>query len=139
MRVDIVPIPQSPAQSVVDRFFHALAGESPLADIFHEEATWTVWGSSPLAGTHRGRDAVLNGFHAEAGRLFDPEADGVLTVHRYIGVDDVVAAEFEYRTTTALNRAYHNHYVEVFEVRGDHVLRVREYMDTDHFRKVCYP
>ncbi|BCB74807.1 hypothetical protein GCM10022251_53440 [Phytohabitans flavus] len=130
--------PATDAQRVVMDFFAALGDTAALTGVFTEDATWTVWGDSPLAGIHIGREAVVSGFHAEAGKLFDPDYPGVLTVERLIGDGPTVAAEFTYRTRTALGRPYHNHYVEVFEVDGDRIRAVREYMDTAHFGAVCY-
>jgi ketosteroid isomerase-like protein len=138
MKVDISVEPTTADQDTALSFFRALGGEGALGEIFTSDATWTVWGDSPLAGTYHGREAVLTDFHARAAELFDADADGRLEVKKLIGEHHTVAAEFEFQTTTALGRKYHNHYVEVFEIRGSHIAHVREYMDTEHLRKVCY-
>ncbi|WP_328912301.1 MULTISPECIES: nuclear transport factor 2 family protein [unclassified Streptomyces] len=130
--------PTTDAQHLVMRFFEALGDSTALSEVFAPDVTWTVWGNSPLAGTHTGREAVVHGFHAEAGKLFSADHPGTLTVTQFIGDGPTVAAEFNYRTMTALGRQYHNHYVEVFEVEGDHIRKVREYMDSQHFGAVCY-
>lgn len=131
-------VAETPAQRVVMSFFDALGGTGTLESVFTPDATWTVWGDSPLAGRYEGRDAVVNGFHAEAGKLFLPGAEGILEIDSLIGAGSTVAVEFSYQTTTALQRRYHNHYVEVFDVRDVKVAHVREYMDTQHLGKVCY-
>jgi ketosteroid isomerase-like protein len=139
MRIVQSVSPSSDDQAVVLSFFDALPeGREALERVFSADATWTVWGDLPFSGVHRGRRAVLDDFHAVAGRLFDLDADGVLEVTGLIGEGPVVAAEFNYRTRTAIGRTYHNHYVEVFEVEDGLIKRVREYMDTNHLRSVCF-
>lgn len=139
MRILCTLSPTSDEQAVILLFFAALSeGRDALERVFSTDATWTVWGELPFSGHHRGRSAVLEDFHASAGRLFDPGADGVLEVTNLIGEGPIVAAEFNYRTRTAIGRSYHNHYVEVFEVEDGLIKHVREYMDTQHLRSVCF-
>jgi uncharacterized protein len=130
--------PSSEAQEVVIRFFRALGNHAQLMDVFAEDATWTVWGNLPFSGTHRGRTAVVEGFHEPAAALFDKDFPGSLEITCLIGEGPEVAAEFHYRTRTALGREYHNHYVEVFEIRDGKIQHVREYMDTQHLCGACY-
>jgi ketosteroid isomerase-like protein len=120
-------------------FFDALEHPEQLMDVFTEDATWTVWGEFPFSGTHSGRDAVVNGFHADAGRLFVDDGTSVLTVKGLIGEGPTVAVEFEYVSPTAAGKQYHNHYVEVFEVASGKIAHVREYMDTLHLKNACLP
>jgi ketosteroid isomerase-like protein len=130
---------QSPSQEVVLSFFTALGSSESLNAIFAIDASWTLWGDSAFAGTYSGREAVVEGFHARAAALFEPTYPGVFEIKGLIGTGDVVAAEFSYQTRSALGRPYHNHYVEIFEVNGDGLIQsVREYMDTEHFARVCF-
>jgi ketosteroid isomerase-like protein len=130
---------ESPSQEVVLSFFDALGNSEALNSIFALDATWTLWGDSTFAGTYSGRKAVVEGFHARAAALFEPNFPGVFEIRGLIGTSDVVAAEFSYQTRSALGRSYHNHYVEVFEVNGEGLIQnVREYMDTQHFARMCF-
>jgi uncharacterized protein len=137
MRVQIDVTPESDAQQVVLSFFEALGSREKLIEVFDERATWTVWGYAPFSGVHEGRNAVVDGFHAETGKLFVDDGTSVLTVKTLIGMGPVVAAEFEYESPTAIGRQYHNHYVEVFEVLDGKIVHVREYMDTQHLAYAC--
>jgi hypothetical protein len=139
MRIDCTVIPASEAQKTVISFFQALGDSQKLIDIFDENATWTVWGDFPISGEHSGRHAVVYDFHAAAAKLFADDETSVLTVKALIGEGPVVAAEFEYQTPTAIGKRYHNHYVEVFEVRSGKIMHAREYMDTLHLQQVCVP
>jgi uncharacterized protein len=130
---------KSPTQEVVLAFFKALGSSEALNAIFASDASWTLWGDSSFAGTYSGREEVVEGFHARAAALFEPDYPGVFEINALIGTGDTVAAEFSYQTQSALGRPYHNHYVEVFEVNDDGLIQnVREYMDTQHFARVCF-
>ena len=130
---------KSPSQEVVLSFFDALGSSEALNAIFADDATWTLWGDSTFAGTYSGREAVVEGFHVRAAALFEPNYPGVFEIRGLIGTSDVVAAEFSYKTQSALGRPYHNHYVEIFEVNDRGLIQnVREYMDTQHFARVCF-
>jgi len=129
----------SASQEVVLSFFKALGSSDALNAIFASDASWTLWGDSSFAGTYSGRQAVVEGFHAKAAALFDPDFSGVFEIVGLIGTGSTVAAEFTYQTRSAIGRPYHNHYVEVFEVNEDGLIQnVREYMDTQHFARVCF-
>jgi uncharacterized protein len=138
MNVTTTIEPRTEPQKVVMSFFEALGDQEALSAVFAPDATWTCWGDFPISGTHTGREAVLVDFHEAASKLFSPDHEGVLEVTALIGDGPTVAAEFNFRTVTALGRQYHNHYVEVFEVAGTQITHVREYMDTQHLGSVCY-
>jgi ketosteroid isomerase-like protein len=129
----------SPSQEVVLSFFRALGSSDALNAIFASDATWTLWGDTSFAGTYQGREAVVEGFHAKAAALFDPNFIGVFKVTGLIGTGSTVAAEFSYQTRSALGRSYHNRYVEVFDLNDVGLIQnVREYMDTQHFARACF-
>ena len=58
------------ARAVVERFLalqramYAGGDAAPLADLLAEDVVWHVPGTSPIAGEHRGRDAVLAYFRS---------------------------------------------------------------------------
>ena len=139
MAIDRKVPASSISQEVVYSFFDALGDSHALREIFAQDATWTVWGNSPLAGTYEGVEQVVDGFHATAAALFDPNFQGKFDILGLIGDGGTVAAEFTYQTRSALGRDYHNHYVEVFEINSDGLIQnVREYMDRQHFGAVCF-
>jgi len=75
------------------------ADMAALTELFHEEASWHTPGRSPLAGDHKGRDAVftqfghyggdtIGTFRAELQDLFTTEDGRVIGVHRNTGERD---------------------------------------------------
>jgi hypothetical protein len=61
-----------------------------------------------------------------------------ITPTSMIAEGSTVAAEAESFATLTNGRVYNNHYHFLFEVTGDKVLRVREYMDTMHAWEVFF-
>ena len=132
--------PVTEPQTAALRFFEAIrdGGGDAMKALFTEDIVWTIWGDLPFSGTHRGRQAVMDDFHAVAGPLFAPGDHGVITVTELIGTGPVVAVEFNHKNKTAVGKDYDNHYVEVFTIRDSLIAEVREYCDTAHLRSACY-
>jgi ketosteroid isomerase-like protein len=130
--------PATDAQRTALRFFDAIAGVEEMSSLFADDIVWTIWGDLPFSGTHRGKQAVTEDFHAVAGPLFSSDGDGVITITELVGEGSVVAVEFNHKNKTAIGRDYNNHYVEVFTIRDKQIAEVREYCDTAHLRNACY-
>lgn len=93
-------------------------------------ATWQVSGGVPgLSGTYAKEElgALLRGAVA----LYREGALRI-TPTGMIAEGNKVAAEAESFATLTNGRVYNNRYHFLFEVAGDKVLRVTEYMDTMH-------
>jgi ketosteroid isomerase-like protein len=65
-----MPVETSAAE-VVRRFYAALGGRDmdAIRACLHEDARWVLPGHSPVAGDHRGPDAIVNDFLAKLGPL----------------------------------------------------------------------
>ena len=104
---------------------------------FAADATWTLHGTLPIAGTHTGADAIME-FLVAAGSLYRPGSDE-------FRFGDIVAAGdtavLEWNVTgigTATGERYDNDYCGVFVIRGGRIVEVREYLDSDHARSVLF-
>jgi len=130
--------PESQSQEVVANFFRAMetADGTAFAAALADDVTWTAPKELPFGGIYRGKEAVLNDMRAEVAPLFTEPAK--IELLSLVGTGSVVAAEFIGRRKTATGRDYENHYVEVFEIEGDQIKAVRQYMDTHHFITRCY-
>lgn len=105
---------------------------------FAPDATWTIHGSLPLAGTYAGADAIMDFLTTAMGGLFAPGTQkfglGAVLV-------DGDTAVLEWNVTgvgAATGRQYDNDYCGIFTVQGGKIHAVREYFDTDHARQVLY-
>jgi ketosteroid isomerase-like protein len=120
---------------LVREFFGALSDGDleGLRSRLHPEATWEVMRAVPGERFAAGRDAIIDDFLAPVRarfRLGDPK----VTVHTVFASGDLVAAETHGDGTMRDGTEYHNRYAWVFELEGDLVRNVREYMDTAYAR-----
>ena len=125
--------------AVLERYLDALlAGDiDTIRDSFAEDATWTMHGDLPISGTYRGRDAIVDDFLGAAGTLFEPGSQefGFPTL---LAAGDTVVLEWTVRARSAAGDAYDNRYCGIFVVRDGRIAEVREYLDTEHARRVLF-
>ena len=121
------------ARHVLQSYLDALvAGDlDQIAESFTEDATWSLHGSLPLAGVHRGRRAILD-FLTSAGALYAPGT-------QRFTIGEITAegnrAVLEWRVTgvaSATGKPYDNEYCGVFVVTDGRIAEVREYLDSLH-------
>ena len=116
-------------KAFVERFFAALnAGDSGfIADAYTDDGeVWTM-GATLISGRY-GKEQVRE----SSGRIFEAFPAGlVFTLVGLVAEGDKVAVEAESRGLHVSGRLYANQYHFLFEFRGDRVLRLKEYMDTE--------
>ena len=136
-------VPETDAKAVLRSYVAAVeAGdEATLRASFADDATWTLAaGDLPIAGTWRGRDAILGEFLAGAMARYEPGSID-LEITGMIGEGDTVVLQWtrRARTRTRTGRAYENGCIGVFTVRDGRIQAVREYMDTLYAGVVAFP
>ena len=105
---------------------------------FAEDATWTIHGRLPIAGTKRGRSAIIDDFLVNVmGSLFVPGSHQ-FTFTTMLAEGDVVALEWRVVAKTASGDPYDNEYVGMFVVRDGLIQEVREYCDTLYVADTLY-
>lgn len=144
LRKDTPLMTTTDPKTVVTRYVEAVAaGDLPtIRASFDPDITWTYPGELPLSGVWRGRDTVVDDFlGAVAGKLFAPDAPVTIKLTNAIadGDGDQVFAEWTAQATALSGAAYDNRCSGVFTVRDGRILAVREYLDTDHARRVLFP
>ena len=134
-RSDIHPTPEAVLRAYLDAL---VAGDlDAIAAFFAEDATWTLHGTLPVSGTRTGRAAIID-FLVGAGSLFQPGTQsfqfGAITAQA-----DRAVLEWTVRgIAAATGRAYDNDYCGVFVIRGEHIVEVREYLDSLHAADVLF-
>ncbi|QMU67144.1 nuclear transport factor 2 family protein [Streptacidiphilus sp. P02-A3a] len=109
-----------------------------LADLFAEDATWTLIGDLPISGTWRGRKQIFEDFRAQAFSRFD--ADTLkLAVVDVIASGDKAVLEWTAQADVPGGGQYDQSCIAIFTVHDDRITSVREYFDTDHARRVLFP
>lgn len=111
------------------RFFDILGSgdvEALMAMYDPEGTCWTS-GSTLISGT-MDTQTIRQGATA----IFDAFPEGIhFTVHAMTAEGDRVAVEAESLGRHVSGRTYNNHYHFLLEFRGDRLLRLKEYMDTE--------
>lgn len=121
--------------ALVRRWYQAFAqGDYPpvIAELLAEEAVWNLPGQHPLAGDHRGRDAVM-----AAIRRFDGlRASFQLEVHDILGNDDHAVALLR-ATGTRPGKRYEALEIDVFHIQDGKITEVWSFSEdqrlTDEF------
>ena len=117
-------------KAVVREFFRRMnAGDPTVADLLTDDATWWVPQSSELAGTHRGKAAVL-ALMGKGVDLYQPPLD--VKIEEMVAERDLVAVQLVIEAKTAAGRPYRNDYHFSFRVRDGRLCAVREYVDTKY-------
>lgn len=124
------------SRAVVQRFLaHAARGEVEACfQLFSDDASWSNIGSTRFSGTFSGKKALLEGL---IGPLFGALKDGIHSdVEAIIAEGESVVVLSEGQATTNDGTPYNNSYAQVFTVRDEKIIAVREYMDTALVDKV---
>jgi len=109
-----------------------------LRSSFAPQATWTLRGDVPTAGTWTGADEILDGFLAAMVARLDPEAPVTQTLHRVIADGDYAVAEWTSHARARSGEPYDNEYAVVFRVADCRIDAVTEYCDTSYLKRVLF-
>jgi uncharacterized protein len=126
------------SERLVRSFFTTLsAGDlDRLGAFFDDDSTWTICARDIAgAGTHTGRDAIIEGFLRPVRGLFEP-GQPTIEVTRVLVDGRFVAVEAAGRGRLLNGNEYDNRYAYVIELDGATVRSLSEYMDTHHAASV---
>jgi len=129
-------------KTVVTKYVEAVAAGDldTIRASFAPDVVWTYPGDLPLSGEWRGRETVVDEFLvAVAGKLFAPDSPVTIKLTNIIADGEQVFAEWSARATARSGAAYDNKCGAVFTVRDGAIVAVREFLDTDHARRVLFP
>jgi len=131
--------PGTPAKVLADYLAALTAGDlDAIAQSFAPDATWTVHGTLPLAGTRVGREQIME-FLIGAGSLFEPGTQS-FTFDNTTLQDDRAVLEWRVQgIAAATGLAYDNRYCGIFVIRNGEIAEVREYLDSLHAADTLYP
>lgn len=105
----------------------AAGGQTFFDDILAPDVVWTIKGSGPSAGVHRGRqDLVERAVKPLSARLASPIRP---TVRNLWAEGEHVIIHWDGETTTKDGRPYRNSYVWIFKMRDGRALEVTAFLD----------
>jgi len=101
-----------------------------------DNVSWLVPGNTPnVSGLKRGKDEILK-FMSGIGQVF-PE--GLKAEIRTTFCDgDTVIVELTNRGKVSNGKNYENEYCFIFELEGDKIRRIREYVDTQKAKEILF-
>ncbi len=109
-----------------------------IAEFFAPDATWTIHGTLPFAGTHDGREAIMTFLATAVDGRFVPGTQQ-FRFGEVLAVGDIAILEWNVTgTATATGLQYDNDYCGLFTIRDGRIQAVREYLDTEHTREVLF-
>jgi uncharacterized protein len=122
----------SGAGEVVRRFFATLStGDfDAIGEFFDDESVWTSGNVARTQPPPKGRQAIIEGFLKPVRLGLFEEGDPKVEIQTLIVDGDRVAAETVGRGKGRDGAPYENQYAFVFEVAGDKIRFMKEYMDT---------
>jgi len=120
------------AEAVVRKFFELLNAEDleGVRALLTEDAAWLPQARDmPGAGEYRGRNVIVDDFLRPIRGLFSPgsPANRILSI---ASAGSLVLAETHGTGHLKDGRAYDNRYAWAFELRGEQIAVLREYLDS---------
>ena len=112
-------------------------GDPTLPEMLADDVTWWVPPGSDMAGTYRGKAAVLAMMGAGVG-LYSQAEPMKITVEKMVAEGDDVCVQFVLEALTAKGRRYRNHYHFAFTLRGEKIAAVKEYVDTKYAHDLLF-
>ncbi len=116
--------------------FDALAqGDGrPFVDLWADDFSWTITGSTAWSRTYRGKETVLTELMAPLFANFATRYTN--TAVRFIAEDDYVVVECRGDVTTKASEPYNNRYCYVCRMADGQLKELTEYLDTELVSKV---
>ncbi len=128
----------SDGKRLIESYFDKIAKADPtLPDLLADDVVWWVPPGSDMAGTYRGKPAVLEMMGKGVG-LYSQSEPLRITVEKIVAEGDDVCVQFVLEATTAKGRPYRNHYHFAFALRAGKIASVKEYVDTKYAHDVLF-
>jgi ketosteroid isomerase-like protein len=118
----------------IQNAFEALSSGNPqpYLDLFADDVSFRVTGSTRWSGTYRGKERLVNELLRPVSRCLQGKFNA--TVGRVVVEGDLVVMETKGENNTAKNgKPYNNEYCWVCRVKDGKFAEVTEYADTELF------
>lgn len=126
-------------KTTVRGYFEAVnKGDSAkVVGTFADDCVWWVPPGSDMAGTYKGKGAVLELF-GKGVSLYDPTTPLAVEIQDLVAEGDRVAAQVIISAKTAKGKPYKNHYHFAFKLRDGQFVEVKEYVDTAYAHNTLF-
>lgn len=102
---------------------------TPLLDMLDDQIQWTIIGNTKFSGLFTSKADVLERLLGPLGGLLEGHLH--ITVENIMADGDFVAVQGRGASKTVAGGTYNNTYCWVYRWRGDKVVAVTEYLDTE--------
>ena len=118
-------------KTAISNGFKAIgAGDpAPLLDLLDEHVQWTIIGNTKFSGVFNGKADVIERLLGPLGGLLDGHLH--VTVENIMADGDYVAVQGHGQSKTVAGGTYNNVYCWVYRWRGDKIIALTEYLDTE--------
>ena len=117
-------------KALIRRYFELVErGDPGITDLMAEEITWWVPPASPLGGSYRGKERVLELMNSGV-ELYDDRIPLRVEIEEMVAEGEWVCVQAIIEASTAQGVAYRNHYHFAFRLREGLIVAVKEYVDT---------
>jgi len=106
----------------------ARGNRAPMRELYADDITFTVTGTTRWSRTYRGKQAVSEELFAPLFALFADRYTASAT--RFIAEDDLVVVEFRGNVTTRTGKPYRNTYCTIYRLADGKIREITEYGDT---------
>lgn len=101
-----------------------------------DNVSWVVPGTTPnVSGLKRGKDEILK-FMSGVGSIFPEGLNS--EIKKTFCDGDTVIIELTNRGKVSNGKSYENEYCFIFELEGDKIRRIREYVDTQKAKEILF-
>jgi len=116
---------------IADAFAAWAKGEGNPFSLLAEDASWTIPGSSPVAGTYHGRQDFLDrAIQPFVARVAEPLRPAVQSI---VAEDDTVVVMWEGHATALDGRPYDNRYCWVMRIQDGQIREATAFFDAPVF------
>ena len=106
-------------------------GDPTLPDLLADDASWWVPPSSPMGGTHQGKEAVL-ALMGGGIDLYDADVPIQIEIEEIVAEGEWVCVQLILEAKTAKGDDYRNFYHIAFRIRDGRIAQAKEYLDTKY-------
>ena len=104
----------------------------PLLASLADDIVWTIIGTTPLSGTRRGKQEVIDHIVRPLGEALDGHVQ--FTFEPFIAEDDYVVLRAHGRGMAKSGRPYNNTYCIISQIRDGKIHAMTDYVDTELIR-----
>ena len=120
-------------KKIIKKFYNSLENSDfdSLNDLWHDDVTLTLIGSTPVSGDFKGKDSAIS--LIEKGVLANLQFDKVIFANKWSIIaaeNDIVVGTMTLQGKSIYNKDYNQIYCQIFTIKDNKIFRLHEFFDT---------